>query len=489
MELNHGFIEAAFSCLIQAENYSLAAKLAEENVLKYYELGRFQTLRDWARSLYPVRLEVPTLFGCAGMTYATAGEYPKAEEYLSIAGLGLERSQDAPRFNALQASRAWLAYCRGDYPAGLALAEDLLRRGKPGGVEAAVLRMAASHAGLCVDAMGKTRDAIAYFRQALALFPDGDRSYDQTRTLTLLANGLHAAGETAEGYILQRRALAQWKDLGYPGPIAIALNNLAFNQHLMGQLEEAEASYNEALEWSRKSGDKHSQLLIFSGLGDLAKDRAEFARAAGFYSAADRLAEESDDLMMLGYVYRARADLNRRLKNYPAAMEWVRRAEELVDKNTAAGAANDQVFRGAVLEEMGNREEAAGCLAQAVEALESEPAAGAEKARARFLLARSQFRSGGKSDSEKSLRAAFDFAYGCGSDQTLIREAPGASDLLEGFLDHATMGGLCGSLLERARRQTARESFEAAENLAIEPVRLAVKALGFLEILWSGKEI
>jgi LuxR family transcriptional regulator, maltose regulon positive regulatory protein len=484
-----GFIEVAFSYFVQAEEFSRAAKLAEVNVPKYYESGRFQILQEWARCLYPLRLEVPTLFGCVGMTYTDSGEFPRAEEYLNIAGLGLERSQDKSRLNSLQTSRAWLAYRKGDFPAGLALAEDLLRRGRADGVKSADLRLAACHAGLCVDAMGRPGDAVDYFRQALAMFPESDRSYDKARTITLLANALHAAGQTAEAYVLQRRALAQWKELGYPGPIAIALNNLAYNQHMMGQLEESEASYSDALEWSRKSGDKHSQLLIFAGLGDLSKDRAEYAKAAGFYSAADRFAEDSEDLTMLVYIYRARADLNRRLKNFPAAMEWAHRAGELSEMETPTVEAEDQVFHGAVLEEMGNRKEALDALTHAVEALERESAPASEEAEARFLLARSQFRSGSVPDAERSLRAAFDLAYGYGSDQNLVREAPGAADLLEGFFTHATMGGLCVSLLDRAKRQTVREDRGGRETIPAEPIGLSVRALGSLEIHWSGKEI
>jgi ATP/maltotriose-dependent transcriptional regulator MalT/DNA-binding SARP family transcriptional activator len=487
--LKNGFLEVAFSYFVQAENFSLAAKLAEENVLAYYESGRFQILQEWARCLYPFRLEVPTLFGCVAMTYAASGDFPRAEEYLDIAGLGLERSQNTSRLNSLQANRAWLAFRKGDFAAGTALAEDLLRRGKAGGVKTADLRMAACHAGLCADAMGRIQDAVKYLRQSLALYPDGDRSYDKARTLTFLANALHTAGEAAESYVLQRRALALWKELGYPGPIAIALNNLAYDQHMLGQLEESEASYGEAMEWSRKSGDKHSQLLIFSGLGDLSKDRQEYNKAAGFYSAADRLAEDSDDLRMLGYVYRARADLNRRMKNFPAAMEWAHRAGELAEMETAVVEAGDRAFQGAVLEEMGNREEAIVTLARAVDILERESAPAAETAKARFLLARSLFRRGRIADAEGSLRAAFDLAYGCGSDQPLVREASAAADLLEGFFTHATMGGLCASLLDRAVRQIAREDRESRENVFTEPARLSVKALGSLEILWSGKEI
>jgi len=487
--LKTGFPEVAFSYFIQAENFSRAVKLAEENVRKYYESGRFQTLQDWARSLLPVRLEAPTLYGYVAMTLAMSGEYPLAEEYLEIARLGLERSQKLSLLNSLQANRAWLAYRKGDYPAGLALAEDLLLRGKQGGVEVADLRMAAGHAGLCVGAMGRIRDAVQYYRQAVGLFPEENKSYDKARALTLLANALQTAGETAEGYILRRRALALWKELGNPGPIAIALNNLAYDQHMMGQLEESEASYGEALEWSRKSGDKHSQLLIFAGLGDLTKDRGQYAKAADFYSVADRLAEESGDLPMLGYVYRAWADLNRRLKNYPAAMEWMRRAGELLEKETPAGQASNQVFHGAILDELGRREEAVGVLEQAADILERESAAVMEVAKARFLLARSLFRAGRISDAEPSLRKALDLACACGSDQSLVREALGAADLLEGFFPHPTMGGLCVSLMERAGRQVAREEEKIQERIPIEPMKLSVKALGALEICWSGSEI
>jgi LuxR family transcriptional regulator, maltose regulon positive regulatory protein len=487
--LENGFLEVAFSYLCQAENYSRAAKVAEENALPYYESGRYQILQGWAKLLYPYRLEVPTLFGCVAMTYATSGEFPQADEYLDIAAKGLERSQNTSRLNSLQTNRAWLAYRKGDYAAGTALAEDLLRRGKAGGVETADLRMAACHAGLCAEATGRVRDAVKYFRESLALYPDADRSYDKTRTLTLLANALHAAGETAESYVLQRRALALWKELGYPAPIAVALNNLGYDQHMLGQLEESEASYGEAMEWSRKSGDKHSQLLIFAGMGDLAKDRGDYGKAADLYSGADRLAEDLDDLTMQGYVYRARADLNRRLKNFPAALEWVRRSGELVKSETAVVEAGDLAFRGAVLEEMGKRDEAIGALARAAEILEGESAPAAETAKTRFLLARSRFRRGRIAEAGQSLRKALDIAYGSGLDQNLVREALNAVDLLEGFLSDPEIGGLCASLLDRAKRQLRPLDRESAEKAQTEPAGLSVKALGVLEIRWSGKEI
>lgn len=487
--LRIGMPEAAFSYFIQAENYSQAAKLAEENVQKYYESGRAQTLQEWARRLYPVRFEVPRLFGCAAMTLGMSGNFQKAEEYLEISEQGLERSHNTARYNSLQVTRAWLAFRKGEYQTGWDIAERLLEKGKAGGVEIADLRMAAEHAGRCAAALGKMPDSIRYLRNALANFPEQEKSYDRAHVLNELANSLQASGETAESYILQRRALALWRELGYPGPIAIALNNLAYDQHMMGQLEEAEASYTEAMEWSRKSGDKHSHMLIFTGLGDLMKDRTQYGKAAGYYASADRLAEESGDLPMLGYIYRAWADLNRWQGNYPAALEWMQRAEELVEKETEVTRASDRIIHGTLLEEMGRSRDAVDVLRDATSVLEKERASKATIAEACFMLARSQFRVGNPPQAEASLRKAFDLSFTCGSDQSLVREVGCASDLLAAFTAHPTLGGFCVSLVERSNRQIRKD--RAGESLPVpaESMILSVKALGTLEISWAGIEV
>jgi ATP/maltotriose-dependent transcriptional regulator MalT/DNA-binding SARP family transcriptional activator len=487
--LRAGMPEAAFSYFIQAENYSRAVKVAEEYVQKYYESGRAQTLQDWARRLYPVRFEVPRLFGCAAMTLGMSGDFQKAEEYLEISAQGLERSHDSARGNSLQVTRAWLAFRRGDYQTGWDIAERLLEKGKTGGVDIPDLRMAAEHAGRCAAALGKMPDAVRYLREALMKFPEEEKSYDRAHVLNELARTLQASGETAESYVLQRRALVLWRELGYPGPIAIALNNLAYDQNMMGQLDEAEASYTEAMEWSRKSGDKHSQMLILTGLGDLMKDRTQYGKAAGYYALADRLAEESGDLPMLGYIYRAWADLNRWLKNYPAAQEWMQRAEELVENETETTRAGDRIMHGILLEEMGRSREAIDILRNAAAVLEKEKASKATAAEAYFLLARSEYRAGNPPEAEASLRKAFDLSFACGSDQSLAREVGCAADLLAAFEAHPTLGGFCASLVERSNRQIRKDRAEEPSPETAGSMNLAVKALGTLEISWGGKEI
>ncbi len=485
-----GMPEAAFSYFVQSGNLPRAARLAEEQVQRIYESGRAQTLQDWARRLYPVRFEVPRVYVCAAMTLGMGGNFSKAEEYLNIAEEGLDRAQNLQaRRNSLQVTRAWLAFRRGEYEKGWELANDLLQKGAAGGVDIADLRMAFEHAGRCAAALGKIPEAVRCLRKALEKFPADERSYDRAHVLTELANTLQKSGEAAESYILQRRALAMWRELGYPGPIAIALNNLAYDQHLMGQLEEAEASYTEAMDWSRKSGDKHSQMLIYTGLGDLLKDRGDYSKAAGYYASADNLAEESGDLAMMGFIYRAWADLNRRLKNYPAAMEWIQRAEGLAEEETEITREQDRVFEATLLEEMGRSGDAIKILREALAALELAQAPAATVAGLHFLLARSLFRSGNSPLAEASLRKSFDLSFAGGSDQNLVREAGAAADLLAAFTPHPVLGGYCVSLVERSGRQLRGGRAGELPAPAAETMALEVKALGTLEILWSGSVI
>lgn len=481
--------EVAFSYFIQAENYASAIQLVESQMQRFYEAGRFQTLREWARRLDPVRLEVPRLYGCVAMALGMGGEIPLAEEWMEIARQGLERAGNTARLNSLQVSRAWLAYRKGDYQNGLALAEEILQRGHADGVDLADLRMAANHAGLCAGALGRLADSVRHLREAAAMFPEKEISYERAHVLTYLANALQSAGQTAEAYILQRRALALWRELGFPGPIAITLNNIAFDQHMMGQLAEAEATYAEAMEWSRKSGDRHSQLLIFAGQGDLKKDQGQHSVAAGYYAAATGLAEDLDDLSMQGYLFRAMADLNRRMENFPAALEWLRRAQSLRENEPDCVTAEDGVLQGAILEEMGSREEALALLEKSLQTMDAMDVAPQNLSRALFLLSRSRYRVGALESAEQALQRAFKLTVRMGSDQILVREAAGSSDLLSAFTPHPVLGGLCVSLGRRASRQTILAPPMTLEPESPDPLLLSVHTLGRMQIAWNRREI
>jgi DNA-binding SARP family transcriptional activator len=138
---------------------------------------------------------------------------------------------------------------------------------------------------------------------------------------------------------------------------------------------------------------------------------------------------------------------------------------------------------------MGRSAEAYPILSRAAAALAEAQASAAVIAGAHFLLARTQFRTGNTPQAEISLRKAFDLSFAGGSDQNLLRQAAGAADLLAGFTTHPTLGGYCVSLIERSAKQQRGGGTGELPAPAAEPMTLAVKALGMLEISWSGKQI
>jgi DNA-binding SARP family transcriptional activator len=220
------------------------------------------------------------------------------------------------------------------------------------------------------------------------------------------------------------------------------------------------------------------------------KDRGEFSKAGGYYVSADTLAEESEDLPMLGYIYRAWADLNRRLKNYPAALEWMQRAEGLANQETEITRVNDRVFQGALWEETGHSREAVEMLRDAAKGLADLQAPSSAVAASRFLLARSLFRTGDRAATEACLREAFDLAFAGGSDQGLVRDVGSSMDLLEAFVTHPTLGGYCAALIERSNKQLRIDRPEVPTTAGEEKsMVLSVKALGALEISWTGSAI
>jgi two-component SAPR family response regulator len=90
---------------------------------------------------------------------------------------------------------------------------------------------------------------------------------------------------------------------------------------------------------------------------------------------------------------------------------------------------------------------------------------------------------------ETSLRKAFDLSFAGGTDQNLVREVGGAADLLTAFTPNPVLGGYCVSLVQRSGRQLRSGKTGELPAPAAEPMTLMVKALGSLEITWSGNAI
>ena len=145
--------------------------------------------------------------------------------------------------------------------------------------------------GVVLRARGDYQGAERLVREALStrrnLF--GERHADVAATLTVLAEVLYYKGEYARAAEMQREALAVHRAVGADSALlATALVNLAETLRPLGQLEESESLFREALSIRRAAlGDDHPH--VAATLTSL----AAFLRDLGDYRAAEPLLREA----------------------------------------------------------------------------------------------------------------------------------------------------------------------------------------------------
>jgi DNA-binding SARP family transcriptional activator len=256
------------------------------------------------------------------------------------------------------------------------------------------------------------------------------------------------------------------------------LNNIGYDLHMLGQYQSARATYQEAIDWARKAGERQTQANILVSQADLLRDLGEAQWAADLYSNALKIAQESGDNSLQSYVFWEMADLNRTARNFPAALEWLRRADLAVGQPGAEPPARHVGLNGAILTEMGDIQTGRTQLEQAMVRLDASEGSFSDLAWVILLLARCQFRLGWLEKSETSLTRALKLARDLGYDQMLVREAEACRDLLEGFSDSSELGPQVRALLARARSMVSQKEDLAAPIQVDAPSPIQVHALG-----------
>jgi tetratricopeptide (TPR) repeat protein len=273
-----------------------------------------------------IALDVPRLQLVVTDTLIDRGEIDQAEEAAAIAQAGFERRLDREGLVRVEVRNAWLCVQRRDFAEGLRGALAVLERSE-GEVQLADRALAARYAGRCELELNRPRESLEHLRQSSNWFASINHEFNHALALTDLALVLRVLGQTAEVAQVQQKALNIWRKMGVPGPIARVLNNIGYDLHMLGQYQSARATYQEAIDWARKAGERQTQANILVSQADLLRDLGEGQWAADLYSNALKIAQESGDNSLQGYVFWEMADLNRSARNFPAALEWLRRAD------------------------------------------------------------------------------------------------------------------------------------------------------------------
>ncbi len=480
--------EAAVTFYLLAGQTTEAAAIAERTAKAMFLSGRFATLQRWAEQLSSAAHDVPRVHLYMAKMQRDVDRLA-AELTLDLATQGFVRRDDKVGRLDVDLTRAWWAYIDGEIATARSLAESCLAVSRELGTvvsESIALR----YLGLCSTALGKFVEAESYLQEAVNLLDGTSHRFDLATTLDDLANILRLRGQTARSAQTQQLALAAWRQLGAPGPLAMALNNAGFDLYLLGQYESALAIYQEALQWTQKAGNTRIEALIQAGQGDVFADLGDEVLAADLYRQAMAKAEKAGDKGLLAYLYRAMARLNRAAGNFAAALEWLRRAD-LISGKLPSPLTNTEGLRGIILTEMGRMAEGRRVLEQACAGM-ARTSGMVDHAQTLFFCACSQFRDGDLEAAIASFSQALSIAEQIGYDLMLVVEALSGADMLDAFASRQDIGLQARSLLMRARNLgiiRERLAGSSAVSVPAQHAALEVRALGQSCVFKDGVEV
>ncbi len=490
-----GLFEAAVTYYLAGGEPAQAAAVAEEHVIDLYLKGRYEAMRRWSEQLAAHTSPASRVHVYLCKVHLDSGDLERAEAELDQAEADFAHSGSAIGRLEADTQRSLVLYRRGRLAQALALAQDVATRARALG-QLATEALAWRYAGLCQLALHQLAAAEASLERGVQLLeqratvPTG--RYDLAWAYHDLALVLRVRGQTARAARAQQAALRLWRDPLAPGPLAMALNNISWDQHMLGQFEAALATYREALDWARRADASATEALILTGMGDLWADLGDTATAKMLYHQAMAQAERLGDWVVTVFLCRGLAQLDRRAGRFANALEWLRRAELASGRAQSPSALEDlDRLYGVLALEMGDPAQGRARLAEACARLQASEAL-ADLAAARLHLACAHWRLGEPGPAEAALRLALDAAEQVGYYQMMVVEVPAARDVLEAFAGRPDLGPRVQTIMRQAEEIPARRMAMQGAVPAVVPVpaaELEIYTLGRSRVMRGSAEV
>ena len=420
-------IEGAVALLLSAGDSKRAMEVAEEHCREVYEEGHYSTLLEWVEEFRQQLGRDSELRILAATSLLSRGDYGQAQ--LLVADVFGPAKEWAP--TEIGARGTWVMaaseYSKGELASAARwLTEAEEQNNKPRNWQ--LHGLCARYRALLAVSEGRLADARNLAVQAVEVATRSGNSYDAATSLQTLALVEVGLGNLAEAGGNTERALEEYKSAGSsPYRLALAVNDLAFIHHLLGNFEEALASYSEAHMFAKRAASKPTEALVLLGQADVFNDLNQTYQAAELYGRALEVSTKLGDAALTAQICLTTSVLHRRHGSASVANEWLKRASEL---------APDQRMTAKVRLQMAALEmnvSPANAIQTALEVLREGRPDKADEVFGHYCMAVSSFNLGEFELAARHLEGALRIAGLSGMEQVLVSEL-GASGGFEEFV-------------------------------------------------------
>jgi len=383
-----GWWEKGYAVCQQLGNQEITANFIESASSALIHRGQISLLGGWMDSVNSATLEQrPRLLAYYVLIARMKGDSKTGLDLINKALEEKAYGKDPEAHALLLIRRATYMRFQGRYQEGLTDAFQVHKLTSEGG-ELEILN-AESHReiGLNQTRLGENQEAKLNLHIALDKYiqqNDPKNAAIVEMDLGLLAMNLGNYQEAREYY---RRAFQLWVGLNNLNQLVGLCNNLGVLDHLCGEYAESYNWFKQALDYAQQTGSTRNKAFTLASLTDLLLDLNSLDDAGKHLDEASRLAAQSGESFLQGYLRITRAVLARKDAQLERAKTHLDAAEPFIRENPSGAEAGKFHFEwGRIWFEEGQLELAQEELTAAVEIFKNSQSP-VEEAASRILLA------------------------------------------------------------------------------------------------------
>jgi ATP/maltotriose-dependent transcriptional regulator MalT/two-component SAPR family response regulator len=480
--------------------YAIIHQLSDTNALvELIGLASFNNLQstsrmieNWLRDLPPSILKNdPRILSVSGTLKLIKGNPQGGIAELTRAIEAFHKSKDIPQLALALVRRSFGYRYLGDYQVSTQDADEAIHliedRDDLQSLHAEALHV--KGAGLI--RLGQNRGALKCFEQALDTLIRLDERRDIPGVLTDIGATYQSLGNYDEAEKTFNRALNIYKQSFNLVEQASLLNNMGNMFHQDGEYEKSASTYESGLLCAQRSQHARLETLISLGIGDLYTELQDFEIAEQNYNHVERMLEERSDIFLRFSLHIGRGNLSLLRGDFSNAENSIQELEQMVKSSQSHyenGYFNLLLGRFHLVKE--NPIEAASALEQA-ESHFIQDGLTLESISARVWLAAAYVAAKQNADAVKKMREVLN---GKPRHVALIA-ADLCSKWLEGLQKDPLVGRGVRDLLGRAHKLAARqpdvrrEIRRQARVVEVPAAQLIIKGFGNSSVALGGREL
>lgn len=303
--------DEAFHHYLSAECIDDALNIVQRTHSAYYKQGNIETLLSWRSALGEHATRLPQFVHTCAMILTDRYLYSDAMAELDSAEAGFMVQEDPAWVAEVGLQRAMIHIRRADYRAAREIVTPI---SKDTSLKETTVGRAKHLLALVELAVGDFGKAINLLEQIRPLFERTNDAFYVSGVLQDLAIAYARGGNMASASHSLQRLVAIRRTLGQSSALALALNNLGFHYHQIGDYDLALNTLEEGIQIIAQTTNNRAESYIRWSMGDLQRDLANDDVALRLYESAYELSSGAEPILQqsvalsMATLYRWRGD-------------------------------------------------------------------------------------------------------------------------------------------------------------------------------------